>query len=209
MAECVASQEQLNNTTEYIQNTDYLHKINERYMDSELFNALCRIAFKNDKSVKMIEDAGLITGALFYDWVLNSHAPEMTLSTRETERAHWFTNSKIVLEDAELIFAYPDSGLTAKKNARMLHPDDYLNYMRLIGDFDRTYWHKFFSCEYVDGKIPGSEKIGDSFEVTMKDGTVITLARRADGEIELNSTRCPNVTRRITSEMLEQYLHLY
>lgn len=59
------------------------------------------------------------------------------------------------------------------------------------------------------GKIPGSEKIGDPFEVTMKDGTVISLAHRADGEIELKSTRRSNETRRITPEMLEQYLHLY
>ena len=266
-----------NDLTGHGKDTDYLHKTNERYMDPELFDMLSQFAFKDDKSVKMIEDAGLITGALFYDQVLNSHASGMTLSARETERALWFNNSKIVLGDAELIFADPDNGLTNTKTARMkdsekfilpeeiadyyysgknviyyshkgrrqwgdwekakvevkkmvrdakiavltyrkgsrpsfvfvLHPDDYMNYMRLIGDFDRTYWHNSFTRENVDGKIPGSERIGDPFEVAMKDGTVISLVRRADGEIELKSTRRPNETRRITPEMLEQYLHLY
>lgn len=266
-----------NDSTGHGKDRDYLHKTTERYLDPELFDELRYIAFQDDKSVKMIETAGLIPGALFYNQVLNSHAAEMTLSARETERTLWFSNSKIVLGDAELIFADPDNGLTTTKTARtkesekyilpeeiveyyysgknvvyychkgrrswedwekakadvkkmvrdakiavltyrkgrspsfvfVLHPDDYINYMRLIGDFDRTDWHNSFTREYVDGKIPGSEKIGDPFEVTMKDGTVISLARRADGEIELKSTRRPNETRRITPEMLEQYLHLY
>lgn len=74
----------------------------------------------------MIEDAGLITGALFYDRVLNSHAPEMPLSARETERTQWFNNSKMVLVDAELIFTDPDNGLTATKTARMKDSEKFI-----------------------------------------------------------------------------------
>jgi hypothetical protein len=39
-------------------------------------------------------------------------------SAREINRILWFNNSKLMLRDAELIFADPDNGFTEKKTAK-------------------------------------------------------------------------------------------
>ena len=52
--------------------TKYLKNPDERYYDPELFDALKEIAFRKDKTVGMVEDAGIIPGAAYFSEMLKS-----------------------------------------------------------------------------------------------------------------------------------------
>ena len=52
--------------------TSYLKNSEEAIYDPELFNVLKEIAFRSDKTVKMIEDAHIIPNAEFYKEILKS-----------------------------------------------------------------------------------------------------------------------------------------
>ena len=62
--------------------TDYLKRPEERIYDPELFDVLQEVAGRPDKTVNMIEQAGIIPGACFFGEYLKSsslevHAREM------------------------------------------------------------------------------------------------------------------------------------
>lgn len=104
--------------------TTYLEKPTERKYDPALYDALKEIAFLPNKSVQMIEKKGLIPGAVFYHEILKSAYDKP--SAREINRILWFNNSKMLLGDAELIFADPDNGLTGKKTAKAKGSEKYV-----------------------------------------------------------------------------------
>lgn len=79
--------------------TEYLNKPSFRNYDPELFDALTSITAKPDKSVKMIEKAGLIPGADYYQEVLSLNSLEA--SAREINRRLWYNNSIMLLSDSE------------------------------------------------------------------------------------------------------------
>ena len=95
--------------------TNYLKNPKERYYDPELFDALGKIAFREDKTVRMIEDAGLIPGAVFYDGKLKTGILEV--NARKWDRRLWYNNSTLLLQDADLIFADPDNGISFRKTS--------------------------------------------------------------------------------------------
>ena len=111
---------------------EYLNHFEERIYDPSLFDALRDIAFRSDKTVKMIQDADLISGAEYYEEVLKSSKVEA--KTRELSRRLWFNNSTLVLQESELIFADPDNGIRYKKSAgtkdseKFILPDEICRY---------------------------------------------------------------------------------
>ena len=97
--------------------TKYLENPAERVCDPELFDALKKIVARGrDKSVKMVQDAGLIPGAVYFGGKLKSSKIEV--SARELERRLWFNNAALLMGDAELVFADPDNGISFTKTAR-------------------------------------------------------------------------------------------
>lgn len=99
--------------------TDYLKKDAERDFDPYVYDELKRIIGKHDRSqrtVQMIQDANLVQEALFYDKKIESDG--ISPMKRAWNRRHWFNSSKSVLEDADLIFADPDNGITYRKTSR-------------------------------------------------------------------------------------------
>ena len=86
--------------------TGYLNRSEEAIYDSELFKSLQKIAFRSDKTVRMIEDANIIPGAEFYGQILTSRTLEA--DERELNRRLWFNNAALVFENAELIFIFPE-----------------------------------------------------------------------------------------------------
>ena len=104
--------------------TKYLKNPDERYYDSELFDALKEIAFRKDKTVGMVEDAGIIPGAAYFSEMLKSGLLEA--NARKWDRRLWFNNSTLLLEDAELIFADPDNGISYRKAASNKGSEKYV-----------------------------------------------------------------------------------
>ena len=97
--------------------TTYLDNPADRVCDPELFDALKEIVARGkDKSVKMVQDAGLIPGAEYFGEKLKGS--KLEVSAREWGRRLWFNNSTLMLGDAELVFADPDNGISFTKTAR-------------------------------------------------------------------------------------------
>ena len=104
--------------------TGYLKQPSERVYDPELFDVLKKIADRKDKTVKMIEQAGIIPDADFYSEILKSSTLEA--GARGVNRRLWFNNSKLLLEDADLIFADPDNGISYRKTAKIKDSEKYI-----------------------------------------------------------------------------------
>ena len=104
--------------------TDYLTKPSFRKYDPELFDALANIAGQPEKSVNMIEEAGLIPEADYYNAVLKLNSLEP--SARVISRRLWCNNSFLLLGDAELVFADPDNGISIKKKANAKDSEKYV-----------------------------------------------------------------------------------
>ena len=111
---------------------EYLKKPADRVYDPELYDALQEIAFRSDKTVKMIEDSGMIQGAEFFGEILNTNRLEA--KARKWTRRTWFNNSTFMLQDAELIFADPDNGISftktvqTKDGEKFIFPDEVCEY---------------------------------------------------------------------------------
>lgn len=112
--------------------TAYLKKSTDRACDPELFDILQEIAFRSDKTVKMIEDSGIIPGAECFGEILKTSTLEA--KDRKWARRLWFNNSTLILQDAELIFADPDNGISFSKTERtkgsekFILPDEVCEY---------------------------------------------------------------------------------
>ena len=104
--------------------TTYLKNPDDRVYDPELFDALQNIADHPDKTVKMIEQAGIIPGAEFYGELLKGSSLEA--DAREWNRRLWFNNSTLMLGNAELIFADPDNGISYRKTARIKDSEKFI-----------------------------------------------------------------------------------
>lgn len=104
--------------------TGYLNRPEEAIYDSELFKSLQKIAFRSDKTVRMIEDANIIPGAEFYGQILKSRTLET--DERELNRRLWFNNAVLVFENTELIFADPDNGISYRKTARAKDSEKFI-----------------------------------------------------------------------------------
>ena len=104
--------------------TTYLKNPADRVYDPELFDALQNIADHPDKTIKMIEQAGIIPGAEFYGELLKSSS--LKADAREWNRRLWFNNSTLMLGNAELIFADPDNGISYRKTARTKDSEKFI-----------------------------------------------------------------------------------
>lgn len=104
--------------------TTYLKNPADRVYDPELFDALQNIADHPDKTIKMIEQAGIIPGAEFYGELLKGSSLEA--DAREWNRRLWFNNSTLMLGNAELIFADPDNGISYRKTARTKDSEKFI-----------------------------------------------------------------------------------
>ena len=112
--------------------TDYLKQSSERVYDPELFDALRAVAFRDDKTVRLIESAGLIPDAEFFAEPLKTGL--LDPRARKCDRRLWFNNSTLLLRDTDLIFADPDNGITYTKTAsnkgseKFILPDEVCDY---------------------------------------------------------------------------------
>ena len=102
--------------------TDYLKKDDFRRHAPEVFDELKKIADIRDKSVKNVEESGIIPEAVFYSDLLN---PLGKPDDREQERNAWFLESTYELANSELIYLDPDNGLLEESEPRKRGAEKY------------------------------------------------------------------------------------
>ena len=107
--------------------TDYLDKDTESIIDPTVFNTLKKIVKEHERSqrtVKMVQESGIIPGALFYDQKLCAcHSKPLE---RALDRFHWYNCSRLALENVDLIFADPDNGISYNKTSRRKGCEKYV-----------------------------------------------------------------------------------
>ena len=102
----------------------YLNQPSNRCCDPELFDTLKEIAPRSDKNVQMIENAGIISNAGYYSAVLKNSGSDS--KAKKINRRLWYNNSNLFLNDAELIFADPDNGISYRKTAANKDSEKYV-----------------------------------------------------------------------------------
>ncbi len=109
------------------------------------------------------------------------------------------------LPDAKIIVMTYRKG-TQRSFIFVVHPETYQRYLNVLDDFMQPYWYRAFWKEPIYNKIPGDEKIGKPFEVTLEDQTVLTLKKRADGRIQIYTSDTPGTSVILSPEILKRRL---
>lgn len=79
-----------------------------RHLDPGLFDALKCVVKLGKRQVSALEDAALITGAVYFREEIPVSAPA---AARRDKRAAWFARMKEALKGCDLVFLDPDNGL--------------------------------------------------------------------------------------------------
>jgi hypothetical protein len=152
--------------------TNYLNRSENRICDPELFDSLKEIAFREDKSIQMIEDANLIPGAIYYSEKLNTM--ELDPQARELCRRQWFNNSVIMLDNADLIFADPDNGITYRKKAKHKGSDKYVLPAEIAEYYNRGKDVVFY-CHKGRRRQEDWEKVKTGMQEYLHDARIMVL----------------------------------
>jgi len=81
----------------------------------------------------------------------------------------------------------------------LIHEKDFVRYRKVI-DSILSGWYKVFSEEYTSKGNAAGEAVGDSFEIAYA-GAKYTIEKRADGKLQMKSSKEPNTTRIVTVDM--------
>ena len=114
--------------------TKYLDSPGDERYDPVIFSELKKLAGRKDKSVQMIEAADLIPGAVYYNDELT--ADGSSIKAREINRLLWFNDSLRMLNEAELVYADPDNGITyykrvgTKDSEKYIFPEEVVRYYK-------------------------------------------------------------------------------
>ena len=89
----------------------------------------------------------------------------------------------------------------------LIHEDSFANYRRILDRF-KNHWYRIFSEEFTDkGDVAGAVE-GSGLTFTKKDGTVVTMKLRSDGQIAINSSTERGTTHVLSPELLCDFLHI-
>ena len=103
--------------------TKYLEDGDLRPLCPEVFDVLKRIAFEPKKTVRDVQQSGLLKDAVYYDELLKTRG---TPPEREYQRNQWFFRSLDALAGTELIFMDPDNGLLESNDASKPGAEKYI-----------------------------------------------------------------------------------
>lgn len=123
--------------------TEYLLDERMRVYDAALYDVMRDLAFREGKSIRMVEDSRLFDGITFYSEPLNLDS--LHWSQRAEGRDEWHRGALKALTGQELIFADPDNGLSANKKAsqkasgKFIFPNEIADYYRRGQDV--VYYH--------------------------------------------------------------------
>ncbi len=100
----------------------YLNNDRDRYHDPEVFDRLKEIYDNQVFSVKSVEKSGIVPNALFFGDKMDFTGNP---TNRKSARDKWFSDSRRVLHDADLIYLDPDNGLSINNDASALGAEKY------------------------------------------------------------------------------------
>ena len=152
--------------------TNYFDKPGVEKYDQLIFSELKNLAGRKDKSVQMVEAAELIPGAVYYNTRLP--ADGSTVKAREINRRLWFSNSLLMLEDAELVFADPDNGITYRKQAGTKDSEKYILPEEVIEYYDRGQ-NVVFYCHKGRRTAEGWEQTKVEIKKYVRDAQIIVM----------------------------------
>ena len=103
---------------------DYLNNSRQDWMDEGLFKELQKLKEKKPQDVQLIKSAGLIPQAMYYSTILDFR--KLPPRERSAVRDKWFTASLTALQEANLIFADPDNGISYRKKPTQKNNEKYI-----------------------------------------------------------------------------------
>ena len=95
--------------------TEYLRDERMRVYDNKLYDSMAKVAFCENKHIRMVEQDGILNGLRFYSELMDFDS--LPWRERAAARSAWHQGALDQLKDAELIFADPDNGLSSTKKA--------------------------------------------------------------------------------------------
>ena len=100
----------------------YLAKENNRVYDPELFDVLKAMCDRKEKNVIRFASLGMISGAIYFNTIIEPVLSTMTVSEKQRARERWHQKALEECCGTNLVFLDPDNGLragrpSAKKDA--------------------------------------------------------------------------------------------
>lgn len=123
--------------------TEYLFDERMRIYDMAVYDAMKDLAFRKGKTVRMVEDSGILDGMSFYNELLDLDS--LHWSQRTENRDKWHHRAMEALVGADIIFADPDNSLTTNKKAsqkgleKFILPNEIMDYYNRGQDV--VYYH--------------------------------------------------------------------
>ena len=140
----------------------YLDDDKERFRDAKLFDFLREIA-NDDKNVGMIENGGLISGAVFFNEVVSKE-----------DREGWHKSAMKALSDTELVFCDPDNGPIGKRSIGDKDADKYVT-PEEIADYYKTGKNVVYYCQKARRDYAAWRKTKNEMSQYLPDAKLITL----------------------------------
>ncbi len=112
--------------------TEYLFDARMRVYDAEVYDVMQDLAFRNDKTVQMVENSGILNGMSFYNELLDLDS--LHWSRRTDRRDKWHHGALEALAGVDIVFADPDNSLTVKKkpsqkgSEKFILPEEIMDY---------------------------------------------------------------------------------
>lgn len=95
-----------------------------KVFDPDVYDVMKRIAFREDKTIQMVEREGILHGICFYNTMLDLSG--LHWRKRKEARLKWHESALNSLQDVELIFADPDNSLAIKKRPTQSDAQKYI-----------------------------------------------------------------------------------
>lgn len=123
--------------------TEYLLDERMRVYDAEVYDTMKNLAFREDKTIQMVENSGILDGISFYHGLLDLDS--IHWSERAEKREVWHQGALKALSDADMIFADPDNSLSVtrkpsqKGSEKYILPNEAMDYYKRGKDV--VYYH--------------------------------------------------------------------
>ena len=89
----------------------------------------------------------------------------------------------------------------------LIHEESFVRYRKIIDRFERR-WGRIFSEEYTKRGDMAGKTIGEAFTIMKSDGSIVTIQNRADGQVQMISSKSPNTIIILTADSFCQRLGL-